>query len=193
MAHAVGGVQRRWRTINLVRPEVITIYILPSVQSRSSNRKPRRIPVSSRRCGSKAAGAQPHLRPDPRRPSGPADCCGHHRPTPPPEPAAPRPSECADRRCQPAPTTASNASPTPAATATSARAITRHVSRHRARGGNRDLRKRRDTLHLPGAFLVDLTLGLRKFRISYRQGTSSHQARVAPEDQLTTATAGLGG
>jgi hypothetical protein len=38
MAHAVGGVQGRWRTINLVCQEVIAIYMCPPVQRRQRHR-----------------------------------------------------------------------------------------------------------------------------------------------------------
>jgi hypothetical protein len=45
--------------------------------------------------------------------------------------------------------------------------------------GDRDLRIRRDTLHLTGAFLVNRSLNLGKSRIGHQQGTSSFQAAVS--------------
>jgi hypothetical protein len=45
--------------------------------------------------------------------------------------------------------------------------------------GDRDLRIRRDTLHLTGAFLVNRPLNLGKSRIGHQQGTSSFHTAVS--------------
>ncbi len=112
MAYAVGSVQGRWRTINLVSQEVIAIYMCPPVHRRQ-----------------------------------------RHRPA--------------------TVTRQEQTSRPPVVTVTF---------------GNNGL-----LCTLPDASLVNLALGLRRFKSGTGRALRRTNPRAAPEDQLTTATIGLGG